>query len=198
MLQDIERYPDKSSWATHVRNILEIYGFSDVWTNQGVANVNCFLNVFKQRVRDCYIQNWNEQINISTRANTYKLFADFNFQFYLDTITIQKYRIALTKLRVSSHRHEIEVGRWHKPQPLDVSDRKCILCNKLEDEYHFLLECPLYDNLRSTYIKPYFWKRINTFKFAQLLSSTNSTTIKNLSTYICKAFNQRSICLQAM
>jgi hypothetical protein len=102
MLQDIERYPDKSSWATHVRNILEIYGFSDVWTNQGVANVNCFLNVFKQRVRDCFNPNWNEQINISKIANTYKLFADINFQFYLDTITIQMYRIAVTKLKVSS------------------------------------------------------------------------------------------------
>ena len=111
MLQYIERSPGNSSWATQVRNILELYGFSNVWTNQGVANVNCFLSVFKQRVRDCFIQNWNEQINNSTRANTYKLFADFNFQLYLDTINIQKYRIALTKLRVSSHRLEIEVGR---------------------------------------------------------------------------------------
>ena len=110
ILHEIERYPDKLSWATHVRNILEMYGFSDVWTNQGVTNVICFLNIFKQRVKDCFLQNWNEQINISTRANAYKHFADFNFQFYLDTITIQKYRIALTKLRVSSHRLEIEVA----------------------------------------------------------------------------------------
>ena len=154
--------------------------------------------IFKQRVRDCFIQNWKEQINNSTRANTYKLFADFNFQLYLDTINIQKYRIALTKLRVSSHRLEIEVGRWHKPQPIDVNDRKCTFCHRLEDEYHFLLECPLYDNLRSTYIKPYFWKRANIVKFAELLSSTNGTTIKNMSIYVFKSFNQRNKSLQPM
>jgi len=30
-----------------------------------------------------------------------------------------------------------------------------------EDEFHFLLECPLYNEFKKTYIKPYHWKRLN-------------------------------------
>ena len=114
---------------------------------------------------------------------------------YLDTITIQKYRIALTKLRVSSHRLEIEVGRWHKPQPIPVNERKCKLCAKLEDEFHFILECPLYKQLRSTYIKPYFYNRPNVLKFTELMSSTNSKIIQNVSIYTFKAFELRKLSL---
>jgi hypothetical protein len=195
MLNDMNISPNKVSWATQVKDILETHGFNYVWANQGVENVNIFLKVLKQRVRDIYYQEWNGQINNSTRANTYKLFSDLDFKMYLDTITIQKYRIALTKLRVSSHRLEIEVGRWHKPQPIPVNERKCKLCAKLEDEFHFILECPLYKQLRSTYIKPYFYNRPNVLKFTELISSTNSKIIQNVSIYTFKAFELRKLSL---
>ena len=41
------------------------------------------------------------------------------------------------------------MGRWNKPNPNPIllEDRKCYTCNDLEDEYHFVLVCPLYDNL---------------------------------------------------
>ena len=34
---------------------------------------------------------------------------------YLDHVTIVKHRVALTRLRVSCHNLEIEVGRYHRP-----------------------------------------------------------------------------------
>ena len=50
-------------------------------------------------------------------------------------------RRAITKLRISSHRLKIETGRYLK---LEVNKRLCNKCdlNKIEDEIHFLLECP--------------------------------------------------------
>ena len=49
----------------------------------------------------------------------------------------------MTKLRVASHRLEIEVGRWARPDRVPVDERKCRHCNTLEDEFHFLFECSL-------------------------------------------------------
>ena len=78
---------------------------------------------------------------------------------------MKKFRVTMTKLRVSSHRLEIEVGRWARPNRTPVDERKCRYCNKLEDEFFFffffffLLECTLYEDLRKQYIKKYFWQR---------------------------------------
>ena len=43
----------------------------------------------------------------------------------------------------------IETGRYAKP-PVPVENRLCFACNKncVENENHFLLDCPLYDDLR--------------------------------------------------
>ena len=65
----------------------------------------------------------------------------FYFQPYLDVITIRKFRTAMTKLRVSSQRLEVETGRWSSPVSKPFDERKWPICNKLEDEFHFLFEC---------------------------------------------------------
>ena len=65
---------------------------------------------------------------------------------------IPKLRYSLTRLRVSSHRLNIECGRWTRPNIIPVNERKCQNCNVLEDEYHFVLECSLYNELRKQYL----------------------------------------------
>ena len=95
------------------------------------------------------VQNWNTDINNSTRARCYTLYADFRFQPYLNLINIEKARVALSCFRVSAHRLEVETGRWHKQVAVPFNERKYRTClNCLEDEFHFLLECPLYHELR--------------------------------------------------
>ena len=88
MIEDLPSSPEKASWAKSVKSLLERLGFGHVWITQGVGDVNMFLSVFKQRLTDNFIQGWNEEISISSRANTYKLLADFNFKLYLDFLTI--------------------------------------------------------------------------------------------------------------
>ena len=84
------------------------------------------------------------------------MFSEFGFKQYLDIILIAKYRYALTRLRTSSHRLAIETGRWTKPHSTPRFERKCQLCNTLEDEFHFMLECPLYRDVRVKYIRKYY------------------------------------------
>ena len=82
MLNDLETYPQKSNLAMQVRNILQNTGFNDVWMLQGVGDTTGFLNVFKQRVRDNFMQNWNSSLQISSTASTYIFISDFNFKTY--------------------------------------------------------------------------------------------------------------------
>lgn len=65
------------------------------------------------------------------------------------------YRIqkSLTRLILSLHRLQIETGRWNKPHIIPINELKCKLCNTLEDEYHYVIECPIYSDLRKHYIK---------------------------------------------
>ena len=192
MLTDINDRPNIQNWASLVRNTLSNLGFFNVWIAQGVGDVNIFLSVIKQRLSDTFVQNWHERLNESSRASFYRHICNFRFQPYLDTLTLKQYRVAMSKLRVSSHRLLIESGRWNKPQPIPRNERLCQICNKLEDEHHFLLECSLFTDERKKYIKPYYVKRTSMFKTVQLLGSDNKNEIKKLAVYIFKCFEKRN------
>lgn len=192
MIDDIDSNPRKSNWALLVKNLLGSLGFNEAWLQQGVGDINLFLKIVKQRLCDNFIQNWNAEINQSTRAIFYRNIAVFKFQDYLDVVKVKKFRNALSRLRVSSHRLEVETGRWNKPQRIEYIERKCRICNKLEDEFHFVFECCAYENIRNTYIPRYFRVRPNMFKCTELFSSSNNQNINKLASYVFKAFERRN------
>ena len=55
-------------------------------------------------------------------------------QPYLDNINVLKFSQAFSKLRMSSHHLEIEAGRWVKPNSIQLKNRKCLVCLRLEDD----------------------------------------------------------------
>ena len=103
-----------------------------------------------------------------------------------------KFRIELTRFRLSADRLAIETGRWHKPNKIPRNERKCCVCKTLEDEFHFLLECSIYKNLRQKYINKYFWKYPNILKFTELMVSENEITLQRLAIFVFKAFELRN------
>ena len=119
----------------------------------------------------------------SSRVVFYTLFSNFDFQLYLDSMKVSKFRTAISKLRMSSHRLEIEVGMWARPQRTPIDQRKCRICNKLEEEFHFLFECILYTEIHEKYIKKYYWRRPNMIKMQELMSSNNRNILLNLAIY---------------
>ena len=98
---------------------------------------------------------------------------------------------SVCKLRMSSHRLAIESGRWARPVRIPIEERKCVCCDLLE-EFHFVLECKCYTELRNKYIPRYFFRRPSMFKFVELLNTTNTKILRNLSTYIFLAFEYRT------
>lgn len=192
LLSDIQRFPNKTNWAFQVKLLLSELGFYEVWLNQSVGDSQFFISVFKQRLTDNFVQNWNARLNDSSRALLYRNFNNFTFKPYLDIIKIENIRQPLTRLRTSSHRLEIEVGRWAKPVSTPVAERLCSTCHMLEDEFHFVLQCVRYDDLRSQYITKHFYTRPNMYKFVKLMSSSNESILKNLALYVKKAFKVRA------
>ena len=97
----------------------------------------------------------------------------------------------MAKLRLSSHTLNIEIGRHNK---IDRQDRKCIRCNSndIEDEFHFVLVCPDYINLRNAYIPKYYSNRPSVLKFIELVQTNNISLLIKLSIYCIKAFALRN------
>jgi len=180
-----------TNWVSKVKGVLSKLGFYEVWLQQGSGNTNVFLLAVKQRIADIYIQEINGNLHTSSRALLYRNLFDCNFAKYLDIITVRKYRIALSRLRVSSHRLAIESGRWRKPESVPFDQRVCSLCNVLEDEFHFVLKCEKYNELRSRYIKKFYWKHPSMDKFIHLLKEDNHKVIRNLAVFSYKAFIKR-------
>ena len=82
----------------------------------------------------------------------------------VDEVPDARHRICLTRFRCSSHDLRVERDRY---LPAAVKPprhmRTCLICasQSVEDEHHFIFECPLYDSLR--------------FKFSDLFSTDCST-----------------------
>jgi len=86
-----------------------------------------FLNLAKQRLNDSFLQNWCVELRLSTRALCYReISTSIDFKAYLNVVNIPKHRIALSRLRTSSHHLAIETRRWHRPISIPYNDRKCM------------------------------------------------------------------------
>ena len=177
-------------WATQIKTILQRHGFDYVWREQ--ADIIIPFQLIRQRILDTYKQTWYSEINNSSRLQTYSIFKyNFELESYLNLDIDKKYKLALTRFRTSSHSLMIETGRYENTPR---EQRICQFCNmgKIEDEYHFLLVCPNYPDLRRKFFKPYFCHWPTLMKFDTLLSKDSKISVTNLSKFIYFAFKRRN------
>ena len=81
------------------------------------------------------------------KLRTRKLFKNsIRFESYLDIFKSPPQRKIYSKFRLSSHELEIEQGRYGA-KCIPADQRYCKLCKtgKVEDEFHFVIECPIYE-----------------------------------------------------
>ena len=180
-----------SNWAYQVKHILDSLGFSHIWNNQAIDNIT--FQEIKQRLFDHANQDLMMSINTSPKLQSYCIFKE-NSQLepYIDAIKQTKYRFALSRLRLSSHSLAIETGRY---TGIPRSERICTFCNMnvVENEFHFLLSCPHYINLRRKYLPAYYCSWPSLHKLKSIFQTNSKTLINNLSKYVHFAFKQRVI-----
>lgn len=180
---------NEMNWAYNIKTILNEIGMANLWHNQAFIAIN-YLTI-KQRILDIYKQSWYAKINNSGRLSSYCLFKhEFESEKYLSCISENKYRIAYSRLRLSSHDLAIETGRYTN---IERKYRKCLQCNMgaVESEYHFILVCPKYRDLRYKFFSPYFCRWPNIHKFVDLMSSKSPRTINLLAKFTYFAFKLR-------
>ena len=130
-------------------------------------------------------------ISTNVRLHKYSCFKEsFEYEKYLEVLD-SKERNVLCRFRCSGHNLMIEKGRHLK---IERSLRLCQLCNSnvIEDEYHFLLVCPFYRDLRRKYFKTYYFSSPNLHKFNLLMQTRSSTILKKLAKYLIEAFDKRN------
>jgi len=125
-----------------------------------VQRLLCKLNLQYQDVNLISVKNWKKSVlmaihakaslawiagmNRKAKLRTYVKFKNnLSYETYLDDSDNRKF--LLLKLRVGTNNLEIEKGR-HQNKPISL--RNCRFCSGVEDESHFLLECPGYADIR--------------------------------------------------
>ena len=90
------------NWAFQIKSMLESLGLGSIWVQQ--EEISIPFELIKQRIFGHFQQSWYSDINNSNRLLMYARYKhDFNFETYLDFITENKFRIALSRFRLSSH-----------------------------------------------------------------------------------------------
>ena len=122
------------------------------------SKLNIDVNSFNRNViNDFYVKRWHEQISRPGSKHLYlsQVKPNFNLEPYVQTIPLNL-RKNFALLRTSSHCLEIEVQRYvrgDKTRPAR-DKRLCKLCKtEVEDERHFLIRCPYYEDTRKEFFQ---------------------------------------------
>ena len=113
---------------------------------------------------------------------------------YLYQVENVKHRQSLTRYRLSSHSLSIETGR-HKSIKRD--SRICPFCvDIVEDEVHFLLECPSYNTVETKY-PDLDTKNLLLDNFDKISFLMDENNIRRTASLIHESFVHRGIMIDA-
>ena len=181
----------RHTWATSIKNILFSFGFGFVWLSQEVGNKELFLSSFEMRVTDLLKQQWFARLSLKPKMRLYVQYKSMlEPEKYLKLHCCHNIIRIFACFRCGVLPLAIEEGRREN---VDALVRVCKVCsfNSVEDEYHFLLVCPLYSELRKEYLPRKIISEPNVYKFNKLLNSNNSEEIFKLCHFVYKAFKLR-------
>ena len=79
---------------------------------------------------------------------------EYQYAHYLSEVKCFSNRRLLSRFRSGCHGLRVDTGRWEDSVHLDRKDRLCLVCRsaqQVEDEHHFLFDCPMYSSIRSSH-----------------------------------------------
>ena len=108
----------------------------------------------------------------------------------------RKYRRIISQFRISAHDLEVERNRYSGIGRCDRCDRSCVAEKSKVINYHFVLICIMFKDLRHKYIPVYYRLSPYIYKFNRLMSARDEQTILNLALYLYHATDRRKRYLQ--
>lgn len=138
---------EQDRWINTIKNILCTIGFKHIWKNQSTLDINRLTYAVQRKLEDLYKTFWVYKKQEFTKLRFYDFVTkEYRLEPYLINCKNKNYRKTFCKFRTSCHDLMIEKGR-HKKIPRE--NRICKYCKQVEDEYHLLDECLLYDDMRN-------------------------------------------------
>lgn len=147
-----------NGWVTHLKTKLDLLGLGNLIINIfkvvsgdiSKENYQSKHNFFQKRVRDFYIQSefYSYVDNSENKSFFTEIKRTYDMERYLNLKNFE-IRRAISRLRLSSHKLAIVTGKWYK---IEKENRHCKLCHlgSIEDEFHFLLNCDSFSELRKS------------------------------------------------
>ena len=166
----------KNSFQSHLMNMSEYLKLPDFNPDiLDIAMVKSYVSSMKQE----YISHWQNTVQHSQKLEFYRsLKTDHTTSSYLDLIRGTAGRRALIKLRISNHKLMIGIGRYNQTTK---DNRYCPFCgsNLIEDEVHFLFQCPTHSMIRNI-----FYHKVKT-----LIPNITQLPIDGLINELMNSFN---------
>ena len=192
-LRELKEKNKPGNWAEGIKLLLSTNGYAYVWENKGVEYVSSFCKSLKQRLIDQYWQNWHSNLMSSDRYDMYRSFKDnHSLEHYVETLSISKFRRVFSRFRlgITDLRNN---ERFLKP----YSSRYCLICelDAIEDEYHFLLECPTLHPYRIKFMLR-CWITLENLTIRDLLANEHPSVTKCSALYIYYALRYKEYIME--
>ncbi|MCU7800554.1 MAG: reverse transcriptase family protein [gamma proteobacterium symbiont of Lucinoma myriamae] len=192
-------------FGKNVKVFLRKINFTHVWEHQSTFSKSRLLHAVSNYLKESYITFWKNSLFDDSRnkingnkLRTYrKLKSDYKLENYLLSSDNTRQEITtFAKLRLSSHKLQVEEGRYKK---IPLQQRICQLCNTdIEDECHFVLNCVKLDRIRNIFfnelcnIVPSFSLMSDSERFKFVLTSNDYDINVLCVSHIYMLYNERN------
>ncbi len=133
-----------NNWCSEIKDIFVKLGMVQIFNQK----LTCDLTTITNKLYTLMKREWLEEIQSKPKLRTYMLFKEeFGIENYVKFHMSKRNRSLLAQFRLGILPLNIEIGRYSN---MPVNERLCKLCNtnNVENEYHFLLTCPVYKEIR--------------------------------------------------
>ena len=199
-----ENSTENGQFIKYIKDQLDKIGMSNIWKEQLLEKKNHYKNHnvirdIKTRIRDVSSQNIISTLTLhpGKLALLNEIKDTHKFETYLN-IHNRENRRAITKIRTSSHKLEIETGRWNN---VSRDLRICNNCNlhEVENETHFIFECRMhviernkfYDTIKTKLNIDLSTSLPDVDKLKTLFNSEDLSVLNALGKYIKISLNKR-------
>ena len=175
----------KSPYLAFIESTLNGLGLSGMWLNQFDQNVSLswFKAKIKQSLRDQYIQQWRTDVDRKEIFYVYRLYKPvFKYEQYFVKLP-SNLVYPFLRFRTLNHKLPIQSGRKsHIPR----NERLCPKCNMQDigDEFHYVLVCPYFTEMRKKYIALKYYQKPNTIKFLYLFCDSKRRQLVKLAIFV--------------
>ena len=202
-VQEMKELDTSSSWLGRVNNIKQLLGipeYPQYWSDERVKRniVHTFQSKFELFFKDeIGSENIGKDGFDHNKLRFYRTFKScFKPEFYIENVQNRNQRAWLSRLRTSSHRLEVERGRY---RGIALGDRLCRYCpeKEIDDENHFLHNCSIFVNERENLFTememslPGFKLLSETDKVKSMLCPATTKTAKLINRFIETMFKTR-------